>query len=335
MRWAALALLIGCGGSHAGAIDANDSLGSCDCGAGSDGSGSGSADAGTDAGSDGSTVCDTTPACPSGQWCVETVPVAATVRIASVWAIDSNDVFAVGDAGTILRRRCNAWTMIASPTTQDLRGVWANTTDVWAVGAAGAVVHYDGATWSNVAGVTTIEINGVWGSGSSDVWAVGGTKIFHWDGANWTNTPLGGTLLSVSGTGPMDVWTTGEGSNVRHYTGTWSGALQPLGSAAPDFQAVLARSATNVWVAAPTTTANYGGSSWTPHTDSSVGFQSFWGRADNDVWAAGQSKVGHWDGAGWTVSTPTGVTTQQLWGVTGTATDLWVVGDGATILHQD
>jgi len=90
-------------------------------------------------------------ACPTGQWCVETPPVDATAPplLHAVFVVDASDVFAVGDNGTILRRIDDDWTVMPSPTTSNLRGLWAaSSSDVWAVGVAGKVLHFNGTAWS-------------------------------------------------------------------------------------------------------------------------------------------------------------------------------------------
>src|SRR5262245_23955830 len=83
--------------------------------------------------------------CPAGQWCVETAPVSGSPLLHAVWAVNANDVFAVGDSGTIVRRVNGAWTVMTSNTTANLRGVWAaSSSDVWAVGVGGAIVRFNG-----------------------------------------------------------------------------------------------------------------------------------------------------------------------------------------------
>ena len=62
--------------------------------------------------------------------------------------------------------------------------------------------------------------------------------------------------------------------------------------------------------------------------------QAFWARGANAIYGVAGKQVGQWNGTTWTFAQPTGVT-QTLYGVTGTATDVFVVGGGATILHQD
>ena len=151
----------------------------------------------------------------------------------------------------------------------------------------------------------------------------------------WTTTSIGGVLLSVSGSAPDNVWTAAESGYVHQYTTAWGAQIDPSGN--PTYFAALARSATNVWVTSAVSnkeTQNYNGSTWTAHSTSGNVIQALWGRADNDIWGAGSLKVAHWDGGGWVFAQPAGVT-MPLEAVTGTATDVFVVGAGAMILHRD
>ncbi len=338
-RRSALALvgLVGCGSHPHAATDAQGGEpppGDCHC----DGSAGSMIDAAIDA-----PVCDTTPACPAGMWCTETSPAAATVELHGVWAIDNNDVYAVGDSGTILRRRCNTWTAMTSGTTNRLNAVWSSGTTVWVVGDAGTILKFAGAAWTPVTGVTTQDLYAISGTSDTDVWLVGGSgQALRWDGANWTTRGVGGNMLGVSGTGDGDVWVATEAAYVAHCNSSalWTNTtpwptLMPEGNSVTDYFAVLERSSTNVWVASVSGNAlQYNGSVWTSHSTSGAVFHSLWARADADIWGAGDTQVGHWNGSSWSVSTPMGVT-QPLYGVTGTSTDVWVVGTAAKILHQD
>src|SRR3954466_2029659 len=88
--------------------------------------------------------------CPAGQWCIEPAPVPNTVLLQSVFALSANDVFAVGEAGTILRRINNEWTVMASGVTSNMHGIWAaSATDVWAVGTD-TILRYNGTVWTEV-----------------------------------------------------------------------------------------------------------------------------------------------------------------------------------------
>src|SRR5262245_26005951 len=70
-----------------------------------------------------------------------------------------------------------------------LRGVWGTSaTDVWAVGEAATLLHFDGSTWRRINfGTDVTNIESVWGSAPDDVWAAGNYGVIvHWDGSTWT-----------------------------------------------------------------------------------------------------------------------------------------------------
>ncbi|HEY1555290.1 MAG TPA: hypothetical protein VGF94_10705 [Kofleriaceae bacterium] len=329
MRALVLVALVACGSSHGTSGDGNH-------GGGDGPPGDGRGDSGGATGGDASPCM---PSCQSGQWCAEDASLASTINVLAVWAADDDHVFAVGDSGTIVLRRCTGWTAMTSGTTQTLTGVWAaSASDAWAVGDAGTLLHYDGSSWTATTGQTET-FTAVWGSSGSDVWVVGDSgNVHHYDGSTWTPTAVGGTLLAISGSGPSDVWTTGEMSQVHHYTTSWGvpGAPDPAGDAL--YFAVLARPGT-VWVTSAisgkeTLSSTDQGAHWTGHGTSTNVIQGLWARADDDMYGVASKKIGHWDGSNWTFAQPAG-SSATLLGVTGTATDVYVVGTGATILHAD
>jgi hypothetical protein len=61
-------------------------------------------------------------------------------------------------------------------------GIWAfASNDVWVVGFYGNIGHWDGATWSLVASPTAQNLFAVSGASASDLWAVGeGGVILHY-----------------------------------------------------------------------------------------------------------------------------------------------------------
>jgi len=330
MRRPLLALLLatGCGSPNPGTdIDAPG----IDPDAAVDGDGSLLVDAAPDAPG---TMVDGPPAmaCPAGTWCTETAPIAPTTRLFAVHARDSSDVWAVGDGGVIVRRLDDAWAVVPSGTTQNLRGVWAaGPNDAWAVGEGSTVIRWNGTAWSPVAGVLPISYTGVWGSGANDVWLIGTSRVQRWTGSAWaTPVTIPGTLLSIHGTGPSDVWVAGEPTYLRHYTGSWSVVMPGGGSTQYVVEAIAAN---NVWTVAPGSgPRNFNGSTWTPYTtDSYVDLHAF---SATNMWGVTGTKAGHWNGSTWTVTTPTGVTT-SLWGVSGAGGHLWIVGSGAKILHRN
>ncbi|MBX3224752.1 MAG: hypothetical protein KF795_29820 [Labilithrix sp.] len=114
----------------------------------------------------------------------------STVTLRAVWGSSKDDVWAVGDVGTIRHvTKANAtdWEVVASPTREDLHAVWGSAADdVWAVGDAGTILHYDGRTWTTTRAALPAgkepALYGVWGSARDDVWIVGDGVALHYTG---------------------------------------------------------------------------------------------------------------------------------------------------------
>lgn len=284
--------------------------------------------------------------CPVGQWCIETATTSDSTRVSAllrgVWAVSPDDVFAVGHGGTILHRTGSAWTVMPSGTTSNLHAVWAaSSSDVWAAGAGGIVLHFNGTAWSTVPSGRTVDVDAVWGSSATDVWFAGSTQVTRWNGTGMSKSlEVGGLLLSISGTSPNDVWTTGENTFLRHFTGSWQPTIKPIAGVST-MSAVLAIATNDVWVseAVPgkeTLRSTNGGASWTPHPASNGGFKSLSARASNDILGVGGTSVGHWDGSAWAIATPFG-STVSIQSVTTTppttAGQAWLVGENGLIAH--
>lgn len=276
-------------------------------------------------------------ACPTGQWCVETAPVTTGPLLHGVWAVSASDVFAVGDGGAIFRRTGGNWTVMASGSTQNLRGVWAaSSSDVWAVGVGATILRFNGTAWRTVTPGTTSDIDAVWGSSSTNVWLAGGGTVLHWNGTSFTTFGFGGIMLSVAGTGPNDVWVTGENTNLHHFTGTSFTTVNP-GAGTSSFFAVFALATNDVWAAdfipGKETMHFTGGAKWVAQRTGGAIFDGMAGLSSSDVWGAGGSRTGHWNGSAWTIEQPFG-SNASMWSITTTAGNAWLVGDSGLIAHR-
>ena len=118
-------------------------------------------------------------------------PVAQTLTdrvLWSVWSSSPNDVFAVGERGTIIHFDGHHWTTMATPTDRHLHGIWGSSaTNVYAVGQVGTILHYDGTHWQQVyqlsVDVTAVAITGF---GPHDIFVVGDEGlILRFDGVDW------------------------------------------------------------------------------------------------------------------------------------------------------
>jgi hypothetical protein len=87
------------------------------------------------------------------------------------------------------------WEVMESGTTEHLRDAFGfSTNDVFAVGDNGTILHYNGTDWSQMNIATTVNLNGVWGFAHDDVFVSGneGTML-HYDGVGWTALDVGTT----------------------------------------------------------------------------------------------------------------------------------------------
>jgi photosystem II stability/assembly factor-like uncharacterized protein len=228
------------------------------------------------------------------------------------------DVFAVGDAGTILHWDGRNWHPQPGGTFDRLLAVWmASPEDGYAVGAGGTIVRYHGSSWTLVptrAG-TAYDLRAVWGSSPKDVFAVGDAgTILHYDGDGWKSQVSNSVanLLAVWGLSPANVYAVGAANELLHYDGT-SWQTVALNFAPPP---------------------GYGGLQYN--------FQAVWGALSEDLYLLGQattfpdlttlSLVLHFDGSSWSLDTPQ-LPFEAIWAAS--AADAYAIGVDGSILHFD
>jgi len=126
---------------------------------------------------------------PTGEMAWTVVESQSTQRLEGIWGSGPNDIWAVGDNGTIrhLTNGASRWDIVPSPTTEALHGVWGSgPNDVWAVGDNGTILHFDGTAWKKSTAAFAIgkkpRLASVWGSGPNDVWIVGDAVSLHYTG---------------------------------------------------------------------------------------------------------------------------------------------------------
>jgi len=101
---------------------------------------------------------------------------------------------ASGGNGVIFRLMGGLWIpQVLPPEIPTLRAIWGFATDdIWAVGDWGTILHWDGFTWNLVAEPleTNYDYRGVFGCYPWSVWAIGvepgmSNAIIQWDGVSW------------------------------------------------------------------------------------------------------------------------------------------------------
>ena len=280
--------------------------------------------------------------------------------------------------------------MIVPPTqASNLNGIHGTSaTDIWAVGDAGTMLHWDGATWKLVPSLSGTNLRGVWGNAANNFYAVGdGGFIQHWDGTAWVQQ-LSGVQNRLSGVSGFSTytWAVGDGGVIlrKNDGSAWmqlgNQKMDNLYGACPvtymTYQSIVAvGDNTDLIISrsdvAGTSPVNTGGRTFTLYAASSVGPYSFLGAGQGgqlfgldqglyDMPTSGTSAVlfGIWTrgtvqgvtsgvavGAGgaivsfdaaaqqWKPQNPS-ITTTPLYAVWGSSsTDIWIVGAGGIILH--
>jgi hypothetical protein len=119
-------------------------------------------------------------------WKQEMLPQQLGRSLNKVWGTASDDLYAVGESGTIWHRKGTTWSLETNPATSNLFTVYGcSATDVYVVGG-GDVLHSDGGgTWTKVDVTLGNAVNGVTCDKSGEVLIVGygGLKQRFVDGA--------------------------------------------------------------------------------------------------------------------------------------------------------
>ncbi len=125
-----------------------------------------------------------------------------------------------------------------NPGGQQLRGVYViSEDDVYAVGNYGTVLHYDGADWSaETFPSSKVSCYTAWASASDDVFiSADKGEIYHNDGTGWTKVYTGSNTKikhrTVWGLAADDVYVGGDSGTLLHYDGSsWSPMTVPEGT---------------------------------------------------------------------------------------------------------
>ncbi|WP_428266301.1 hypothetical protein [Haliangium sp.] len=148
-----------------------------------------------------------------------------------------DDITIVGADGTAIHWDGATWEIQATPTDQDLWGVWgASPDDLWAVGGNGrmagqaTMLHFDGQAWTEaevppIQRANVYAFFKVWGTGADNVLVVGQRGVvLRYDGQTWTEelAGVGADLISLWGTGPDRI--VAVGGRAAGYATVWDGS---------------------------------------------------------------------------------------------------------------
>jgi cysteine-rich repeat protein len=265
------------------------------------------------------------------------------IAINSIWGNNENDIYAVGQTGTLLHYDGDSWSSETSPAANSLVDVWGSSaSDVYAVGNFSEFVYFNGISWSNVTSpVSNIGLKGIWGSSASDIYVVGQTgTILHYDGGSWTSiaSPTTAFLFSIWGSSASDIYAVGNNGTIIHYDGgSWTSITSP---AIVSLFSIWGSSASDIYAVGQLgTIIHYDGTSWNEIdsiTDENL--NDVWGSGPNDIYAVGQNGIIiHYDGALWSfIKSDSDIHNYTVWGSSekvflGTTTD----ANGKNIKYLD
>jgi hypothetical protein len=276
-------------------------------------------------------------------WELENVPPQWST-LYGVWGNSSSDVFAVGERGAVLHYNGSGWIPTTSGTTNDLRGIWADSSYIYVVGTSGTIRRcaVGSTTWSGMTSGTTAQLNGVWGD-SSYIYVVGesGTIRRCAVGSTTWSGMTSGTTAQLNG-----VW--GDSSYI--YVAGESGTIRRCavgGTAWSAMTSVTTAQLNGVWgdssyiyvVGASGTIRRcaVGSTTWNGMTSGTTNtLYGIWGDSFSNVFAvgaAGASQLLHYDGNTWHsewIFEGYGADLRDIWGTS--PSDIFAVGY-ATILH--
>ncbi|MEO8841255.1 MAG: hypothetical protein ABI591_03710 [Kofleriaceae bacterium] len=285
--------------------------------------------------------------CSESGWCPVEPAIPATLRGMS--GTGSDDVWAVGEAGTLLHYDGTKWTRVAANTHDEFQGVKSfDRDDVWAISSTSAY-HFDGHVWTKVTIADFSYPYAIAGSSGSNVWiAEYGGVAHHFNGSSWTKTQTPGTniLYTIWSAAPNDAWAGSNSNGLYHWNGgSWASVASPYTGADPQYNAFVGLYGTasnNVWLSNGSQVFHWNGSAWAAggYLSSNGYVVPMWGRGADDIWSPGGAyAVDHYDGTTWhslDVNFATnGYIHNGLAGFSASATDVWLTTTYGGLAHGD
>ena len=254
-----------------------------------------------------------------------------------IYLISQNDVWAVGDNGTIIHYGGSVWLPVVSPTSQNLRGVFfVDPGEGWAVGDNGTIIHYESGSWFSVPSPTARDLHDIYMVNASDGWIVGNVgEMLRWNGSQWlsVSSPTTSRLLSVYMLSASEGWAAGENGGILFWNGVSWIVFQGTGSHI--WESLYTVSSSDGWlVGSGGWIYRFNGSAWTAFDNKIVSpLNAVFMTAADRGWIVGAGgNIFRWNGALW--ESELSSTDRILNAVSMfSAVEGWAVGDRGTILH--
>lgn len=174
--------------------------------------------------------------CRFNSW--QKMPITVSTIIRSIHGTGSDNVFAAGSDGALLRYDGARWDPLTPAAFDHFRAVFTFAPDhAIALGQLGTIQKWNGAAWSVMQSDATWRFNAVIGFGASDAFAVGNRGILRYDGTMWTTfaAPSANELTKIWGASPTDLYVIDSAGTLSHFSAnSWQTVALP-GSPAAQF----------------------------------------------------------------------------------------------------
>jgi hypothetical protein len=150
--------------------------------------------------------------------------------IKGIWGKNTDNIWAVGTGGIILKYDGTQFKKIDSPTKNALNGIYGiDEKNIYAVGEEGIILKYNGEKWEIIESPTKECLTSIWARNENDIFAVGrnGT-ILHFNGKKWEIMKSNTTSFLESIYGKNDcLFAVGTNATVLQYTnGEWKSVIK-------------------------------------------------------------------------------------------------------------
>lgn len=195
------------------------------------------------------------------------------------------------------------WTKMTSPGSQALYGVWGSASNnVYAVGNAGSLYRYNGSQWFVDSQGLQGDLKDIWGTSASNIYVVGFDDdvsanryyVYKYNGSNWQNLDIGAPSNfvpnAVTGTSDSNIYVVGYSDSstgqIYHYNGSgWSQVHSEAGTYF-GFFSVSCLDADNVFAGGGNVFVKYTGGSWQSESTSGINHRGVYAAASNKIFTA-------------------------------------------------
>ncbi|MCA0447253.1 MAG: carboxypeptidase regulatory-like domain-containing protein [Bacteroidetes bacterium] len=167
----------------------------------------------------------------------------------SLFALSETDVWFVF-SNEIWHYNGTSWSKNFTITGGSLGSVWAiNSNLVYAIGSSGTIYKYNGVTWSKVTTtvIGTSNLYDMVATSDKDIWVSGYSAFFHFDGTTWTKFSVSASyIVDMDIISSDNIWATDNGGTIFKYNSVGWALIEGINKTY--FSTIQAISNNDVWV---------------------------------------------------------------------------------------